>query len=162
MGNKQTIFTNEQLDAYQDCTFFTRKEILRECEEQRTCPPGPETDKEEIRATDIQRPTREQDPRENHCWDCCIPPHRRAGESPRGTTQQPQCRSPREVQRRAHRPRRQRSTPEQVQPWIQTPETPGNITPQAEARQSPGAQAQASSYVLCPLAQVKGTLNSSA
>eukprot|EP00064_Thunnus_orientalis_P000351 superscaffoldBa00000018_g351 len=30
MGNKQTIFTDEQLDAYQDCTFFTRKEILRE------------------------------------------------------------------------------------------------------------------------------------
>ncbi|CAM4701908.1 unnamed protein product [Caretta caretta] len=29
MGNKQTIFTPEQLDAYQDCTFFTRKEILR-------------------------------------------------------------------------------------------------------------------------------------
>ncbi|XP_043536086.1 calcium and integrin-binding family member 2 isoform X1 [Chiloscyllium plagiosum] len=29
MGNKQTIFTDEQLDAYQDCTFFTRKEILR-------------------------------------------------------------------------------------------------------------------------------------
>ncbi|KAM4758972.1 calcium and integrin-binding family member 3 isoform 3-T5 [Cyanocitta cristata] len=29
MGNKQTIFTQEQLDAYQDCTFFTRKEILR-------------------------------------------------------------------------------------------------------------------------------------
>uniref|UniRef100_H9GDU7 Calcium and integrin-binding family member 2 n=1 Tax=Anolis carolinensis TaxID=28377 RepID=H9GDU7_ANOCA len=29
MGNKQTIFTDEQLDAYQDCSFFTRKEILR-------------------------------------------------------------------------------------------------------------------------------------
>ncbi|KAG7456550.1 hypothetical protein MATL_G00237000 [Megalops atlanticus] len=29
MGNKQTIFTPLQLDAYQDCTFFTRKEILR-------------------------------------------------------------------------------------------------------------------------------------
>ncbi|XP_020824883.1 calcium and integrin-binding family member 3 [Phascolarctos cinereus] len=29
MGNKQTVFTPEQLDAYQDCTFFTRKEILR-------------------------------------------------------------------------------------------------------------------------------------
>ncbi|XP_012674185.1 calcium and integrin-binding family member 2 isoform X2 [Clupea harengus] len=29
MGNKQTIFTDEQLDAYQDCTYFTRKEILR-------------------------------------------------------------------------------------------------------------------------------------
>ncbi|XP_066461141.1 calcium and integrin-binding family member 3-like [Eleutherodactylus coqui] len=29
MGNKQTIFTPEQLDTYQDCTFFTRKEILR-------------------------------------------------------------------------------------------------------------------------------------
>ncbi|XP_062814257.1 calcium and integrin-binding family member 3 isoform X2 [Anolis carolinensis] len=30
MGNKQTVFTPEQLDAYQDATFFTRKEILRE------------------------------------------------------------------------------------------------------------------------------------
>ncbi|XP_064197399.1 calcium and integrin-binding family member 3-like isoform X2 [Anguilla rostrata] len=29
MGNKQTTFTPQQLDAYQDCTFFTRKEILR-------------------------------------------------------------------------------------------------------------------------------------
>ncbi|XP_022606092.1 calcium and integrin-binding family member 2-like isoform X1 [Seriola dumerili] len=29
MGNKQTTFTEEQLEAYQDCTFFTRKEILR-------------------------------------------------------------------------------------------------------------------------------------
>uniref|UniRef100_A0A6I8NEG0 Calcium and integrin-binding family member 2 n=1 Tax=Ornithorhynchus anatinus TaxID=9258 RepID=A0A6I8NEG0_ORNAN len=29
MGNKQTIFTDEQLDNYQDCSFFTRKEILR-------------------------------------------------------------------------------------------------------------------------------------
>ncbi|MFT7818732.1 calcium and integrin-binding family member 3-like [Arapaima gigas] len=29
MGNKQTVFTAQQLDAYQDCTFFTRKEILR-------------------------------------------------------------------------------------------------------------------------------------
>lgn len=27
MGNKQTTFTEEQLEAYQDCTFFTRKEI---------------------------------------------------------------------------------------------------------------------------------------
>ncbi|XP_076004854.1 calcium and integrin-binding family member 3 isoform X1 [Genypterus blacodes] len=29
MGNKQTIFTAQQLDTYQDCTYFTRKEILR-------------------------------------------------------------------------------------------------------------------------------------
>ncbi|PNJ28731.1 CIB3 isoform 2 [Pongo abelii] len=29
MGNKQTVFTHEQLEAYQDCTFFTRKEIMR-------------------------------------------------------------------------------------------------------------------------------------
>ncbi|KAM9765620.1 calcium and integrin-binding family member 2-like [Menidia menidia] len=29
MGNKQTTFTDEQLEAYQDCTFFTRKQILR-------------------------------------------------------------------------------------------------------------------------------------
>ncbi|XP_063699593.1 calcium and integrin-binding family member 2 [Culicoides brevitarsis] len=29
MGNKIVTFTDEQLDDYQDCTFFTRKEILR-------------------------------------------------------------------------------------------------------------------------------------
>ncbi|KAF7993072.1 hypothetical protein HCN44_005853 [Aphidius gifuensis] len=29
MGNKVTTFSDEQLDNYQDCTFFTRKEILR-------------------------------------------------------------------------------------------------------------------------------------
>ncbi|OWF46892.1 calcium and integrin-binding family member 2-like [Mizuhopecten yessoensis] len=29
MGNKITTFSEDQLDAYQDCTFFTRKEILR-------------------------------------------------------------------------------------------------------------------------------------
>ncbi|XP_036695877.1 calcium and integrin-binding family member 2 isoform X3 [Balaenoptera musculus] len=28
MGNKQTIFTEEQLDNYQDCTFFNKKDIL--------------------------------------------------------------------------------------------------------------------------------------
>lgn len=29
MGNNVTPFTKEQLDAYQDCTFFTKREILR-------------------------------------------------------------------------------------------------------------------------------------
>lgn len=29
MGNKHCTFTEDQLEAYQDCTFFTRKEILR-------------------------------------------------------------------------------------------------------------------------------------
>ncbi|XP_019316036.1 calcium and integrin-binding family member 2 isoform X1 [Panthera pardus] len=29
MGNKQTIFTEEQLDNYQDCTFFNKKDILK-------------------------------------------------------------------------------------------------------------------------------------
>ncbi|KAH8252613.1 hypothetical protein KR032_000801 [Drosophila birchii] len=29
MGNKVVTFTEQQLDDYQDCTFFTRKEILR-------------------------------------------------------------------------------------------------------------------------------------
>lgn len=29
MGNKVSTFTEEQLEDYQDCTFFTRKEILR-------------------------------------------------------------------------------------------------------------------------------------
>ncbi|KAK5604414.1 hypothetical protein CRENBAI_017711 [Crenichthys baileyi] len=43
--------------------------------------------------------------------------HPRRGEgSPRGTTQQPQCRSPRELQQRSHRPHKQPSKPEQIQP----------------------------------------------
>ncbi|XP_012938224.1 calcium and integrin-binding family member 3 [Aplysia californica] len=29
MGNKVTTFTEVQLEAYQDCTYFTRKDILR-------------------------------------------------------------------------------------------------------------------------------------
>ncbi|XP_055612533.1 calcium and integrin-binding family member 2-like [Uranotaenia lowii] len=29
MGNKVVTFTDEQLEDYQDCTFFTRKDILR-------------------------------------------------------------------------------------------------------------------------------------
>ncbi|XP_018578620.1 calcium and integrin-binding family member 2 [Anoplophora glabripennis] len=29
MGNKLVTFTDQQLENYQDCTFFTRKEILR-------------------------------------------------------------------------------------------------------------------------------------
>ncbi|KAM8783859.1 calcium and integrin-binding family member 2 isoform 1-T1 [Rhynchonycteris naso] len=29
MGNKQTIFTDEQLDNYQDCTFFNKNDILK-------------------------------------------------------------------------------------------------------------------------------------
>ncbi|XP_037561805.1 calcium and integrin-binding family member 3 [Dermacentor silvarum] len=29
MGNKVVTFTDEQLEDYQDCTYFTRKEILR-------------------------------------------------------------------------------------------------------------------------------------
>ncbi|KAJ8923801.1 hypothetical protein NQ315_010383 [Exocentrus adspersus] len=29
MGNKLVTFTDQQLEDYQDCTFFTRKEILR-------------------------------------------------------------------------------------------------------------------------------------
>ncbi|KAK3776067.1 hypothetical protein RRG08_046734 [Elysia crispata] len=29
MGNKVTTFTDSQLEAYQDCTFFTRQDILR-------------------------------------------------------------------------------------------------------------------------------------
>ncbi|XP_041367276.1 calcium and integrin-binding family member 3-like [Gigantopelta aegis] len=29
MGNTVTTFTQDQLEAYQDCTFFTRKDILR-------------------------------------------------------------------------------------------------------------------------------------
>ncbi|XP_027949632.1 calcium and integrin-binding family member 2 isoform X10 [Eumetopias jubatus] len=37
MGNKQTIFTEEQLDNYQDCTFFNKKDILKALG---TDPPG--------------------------------------------------------------------------------------------------------------------------
>ncbi|XP_055489006.1 calcium and integrin-binding family member 2-like isoform X1 [Leucoraja erinacea] len=29
MGNKQSVFTEEQLDEYQDCTVFTKKDIMR-------------------------------------------------------------------------------------------------------------------------------------
>ncbi|XP_048733691.2 calcium and integrin-binding family member 3-like isoform X2 [Ostrea edulis] len=29
MGNKVGVFTDEQIEAFQDCTFFTKKEILR-------------------------------------------------------------------------------------------------------------------------------------
>lgn len=28
MGNRESVFTQEQLEEYQDCTFFTKKEIL--------------------------------------------------------------------------------------------------------------------------------------
>ncbi|KAK5617456.1 hypothetical protein CRENBAI_005770 [Crenichthys baileyi] len=37
-----------------------------ECEEPQTCSPGPETDMEEIQATDIQGPPRAQESQENH------------------------------------------------------------------------------------------------
>ncbi|MEQ2256888.1 hypothetical protein ILYODFUR_028742, partial [Ilyodon furcidens] len=39
--------------------------------------------------------------------------------------------------------------PEQIQPWTQRPETPGHITPQVEARHSPGVQDPASSHREC-------------
>jgi len=29
MGNKQASFSAEQIEQYQDCTFFTKKEIIR-------------------------------------------------------------------------------------------------------------------------------------
>ncbi|MEQ2233446.1 hypothetical protein ILYODFUR_021882 [Ilyodon furcidens] len=112
---------------------FSIKICNSECEEPQTFPPGPGTDMEDIRTTDIQRPPRAQEPQENQCWDYRNPPGR-AGESPRENTQQRKCRSPRELQRRAHRPQRQLSTLEQIQPWTQRPETPRHITPQAEAQ----------------------------
>jgi len=28
MGNKVATFSDQQLESYQDCTYFTRKEIL--------------------------------------------------------------------------------------------------------------------------------------
>ncbi|MEQ2238715.1 hypothetical protein ILYODFUR_036098 [Ilyodon furcidens] len=67
------------------------------------------------------------------------PLQKTAEENPRETTQQPQCRSPRKLKRRANRPCRQWSVPEQIQPWTQDP---SHIVPQAEARQSQGAQAE--------------------
>ncbi|MEQ2289817.1 hypothetical protein AMECASPLE_037134 [Ameca splendens] len=53
-----------------------------------------------------------------------------------------QCRSPKELQRQAHRPRRQLSTPEQIQAWTQRHETLEHITPKAVAQQSPGSRPQ--------------------
>ena len=29
MGNQQASFSNEQIEQYQDCTFFTKKEIIK-------------------------------------------------------------------------------------------------------------------------------------
>ncbi|KAK5598901.1 hypothetical protein CRENBAI_002110 [Crenichthys baileyi] len=52
------------------------------------------TDTEEIRATDIQRPPRAQEPQENHRRDYCTPPEKGRGESqgnhPAATVQKPQ------------------------------------------------------------------------
>ncbi|MED6264803.1 hypothetical protein CHARACLAT_018865 [Characodon lateralis] len=115
---------------------FSIKICNSECEEPQTCPHGPRTDTEEIRATDIKRPPKAQEPLPG----LPQPPQRRAGESHRGTTQQPQGRGPTELQQRSHKPHRQPST------WTQRPETPGHITPQEEARQSPGVRAPASSH----------------
>ncbi|MEQ2305393.1 hypothetical protein AMECASPLE_037387 [Ameca splendens] len=53
-----------------------------ECEEPQTRPPGPGTDTEEIRATDIQRPPRAQEPQENHHQDYHNPPREEQGRIP--------------------------------------------------------------------------------
>ncbi|MED6249605.1 hypothetical protein ATANTOWER_016866 [Ataeniobius toweri] len=53
-----------------------------ECEEPQTRPPGPGTDKEEIQATNIQRPLRAQEHRENHCRDYCNPSRDEQGRIP--------------------------------------------------------------------------------
>ncbi|KAK5605918.1 hypothetical protein CRENBAI_003653 [Crenichthys baileyi] len=78
-----------------------------ECEEPQTCPPGPGTDTEEIRATDIQRLPRGLEPQENHCQDYPNPPRDEKGKVP---GEPPSSHS------------------EQIQPWTQRPETPGHIT----------------------------------
>ncbi|MEQ2289507.1 hypothetical protein AMECASPLE_033756 [Ameca splendens] len=125
---------------------FFKQICNSECEEPQTCPPGPETDTEEIRAIDLQRPPQSTGTPGEPLPGLPQASQRRAGESPRRTTQLPQCRSPRKLQQQAHRPCWQPSTPEQVQQWTQRPETPRHIAPQAEARQSQGAQAPASSH----------------
>ncbi|MEQ2169659.1 hypothetical protein GOODEAATRI_027459 [Goodea atripinnis] len=47
---------------------FSIKICNSECEEPQTCAPGPETDTEEIQATDIQRPCHRTGTQENHSW----------------------------------------------------------------------------------------------
>ncbi|MEQ2308812.1 hypothetical protein AMECASPLE_032116 [Ameca splendens] len=64
------------------------------------------------------------------------PPEKSSGES-QGKHQQRQCRSPRELQRRAHSPPRQPSTPEQIQPWTQRSKTPGHTTPPSRGPAEP-------------------------
>ncbi|KAK5624081.1 hypothetical protein CRENBAI_014997 [Crenichthys baileyi] len=75
-----------------------------------------------------------------------VTPQSRAEESPGEPTQQPKCRKPQGAAVRSPQPHRQPSMLEQTQPWTKRPETPEHITPQAEARQSQGAQALASSH----------------
>ncbi|MEQ2241382.1 hypothetical protein ILYODFUR_024726 [Ilyodon furcidens] len=55
---------------------------LAECEEPQTCPPGPRTDAAEVRAIDIQRPPRAQEPQKNHCRDYRNPPREEQGRVP--------------------------------------------------------------------------------
>ncbi|MEQ2233286.1 hypothetical protein ILYODFUR_020230, partial [Ilyodon furcidens] len=93
-----------------------------------TCPPGPGTDTEEIRATDIQRAPRAQEPQENHRWDYCMqPPEKSRGESqgnhPAATVQKPQGAA-------AMSP--QPSTPKQIQPWVSGPPFDGPPTDPGE------------------------------
>ncbi|KAK5601358.1 hypothetical protein CRENBAI_000798 [Crenichthys baileyi] len=61
-----------------------------ECEEPQIRPPGPGTDIEEIRATDMQRPPRAQEPQKNHRRDHRDPPReeqeRITGEPPSSHT----------------------------------------------------------------------------
>ncbi|MEQ2253347.1 hypothetical protein ILYODFUR_031132 [Ilyodon furcidens] len=61
---------------------FSIKICNSECEEPQICPPGPGTDTEEIRATDIQRPPRAQEPQENHRRDYRNPPREDQGRIP--------------------------------------------------------------------------------
>ncbi|MED6234425.1 hypothetical protein ATANTOWER_029753 [Ataeniobius toweri] len=61
---------------------FSIKICNTECDEPQTCPPGPGTDMQEIRATDIQRPPRAQESQENHCQDYRNPPREEQGRVP--------------------------------------------------------------------------------
>ncbi|MED6262546.1 hypothetical protein ATANTOWER_021487 [Ataeniobius toweri] len=80
---------------------------------------------EEIRATDIQRASQSMGTPGGPPPGLQKPPQRRAKESPRGNSPQPQCRSTRELQQRPHRHHQQPSMLEQIQPWTQRPETQG-------------------------------------
>ncbi|MEQ2281522.1 hypothetical protein AMECASPLE_031321 [Ameca splendens] len=98
-----------------------------------------------FQAIDIQRLPRAQEPQEIHRWDYRNHPREEQGRvlrEPSSSHSAEAQGAPATSPQAPHQP----STPEQIQPWTQRPETLGHITHQAEARQSPGVQALASSH----------------